>query len=408
VREQGSSGAPSAPLGDLHALFFLGGASGAALLPFFALLLKERGLSPALIGLVLAVANLAGGLAGPVWGHFADVGHGKARILRLSSWASAAAAIAFLPTGSSLAAIVAAAALLYACSGAGAPLEDALAVDLLGPGRLGAYGRVRLWASLGWAIAVVAFGALYEGTDLALVMPAYAAMALLFGLWTYRLHEARPAGTVHTGSRLGAAGATVRAAPKLLPFSAGAFLMSAGWSAALAFLGLRIVGQGGGPFLVGFAAGLTAVVEIPVMLATGPLGRRIGLRAMYLAGAAVNVALFSVWALVSDPTVLAVLASLEGVSFALVYVSQVVLVGRLVPAGLLASGQSLFSGIVRSAAPIAGILAGGVVFERLGPPALFAGCAGLVALGATVVWLVLAGVDAAAAPPHVAPPPAST
>ncbi len=342
---------------------------------------------------MLAVDGLAAGLAGPVWGHFADVRHGSARVLAVSSLASAAAALLFMTTGSSLVAILPAAALLYACQGVGAPLADALAIGQLGHEGMGGYGNIRLWASLGWAIFVIAFGALYEDVGLGPVMAAFAAGAAILGLWSWRIRDERRPRAAHTGSRLGTAGATVRAAPKLLPFIAGAFLMSAGWTAALAFLGLRIVGQGGGPFLVGLAAGLTAFVEVPVMLSTRSLGQRFGLRAVNIAGAVVYVALFTAWALIPDPTVLALVASFEGIAFALVYVSQVVLVGRLVPAALRATGQSLFSGIVRSAAPVVGSLAGGLVYDRLGPPALFAGCAALTAVGTVVVWFVLAGLD---------------
>jgi PPP family 3-phenylpropionic acid transporter len=354
------------------------------------------------------VAGLAAALAGPVWTHFADTRLGSTRALRLSAFATAIAALAFMATGSTIGPIILMASLLWACSAPGMPLTDTLAVTVLGPGRMTAYGSIRLWMSLGWAVAVIGFGALYERAGLGPVMPVYALGMLALGLTTYGLRSLGAAEPARAHSRLGAVGDAVRAAPRLLPFIAGAFLISTAWSAAFAFLGLRIVGQGGGPFLVGLAAGLTAFVEIPVMRATDPLARRFGLRAVYMAGAVVYVVLFACWAVVSDPTAIALVASVEGVAFALVYVSQVVLVGRLVPKPVLASGQGLFSGIVRSAAPIVGSLAGGIVFGRLGAPVLFAGCAGLVALGATVVWLVLAGVDAAAGPPHVAPPPTST
>lgn len=362
-------------------------------MPYFALLLKDRGLDPAWIGVVLAVTGLAAALAAPVWSHFADTRYGSIAVLRASTFATAAAALGFAATGSSLVPIVLLGALIWACSAPGMPLTDTLAVTLLGPEKLTAYGTIRLWMSLGWAVAVIVFGALYERVGLGPVMPVYAAGMVALALATYPLSKAgaTPAAPAH--SRLGAVGDAVRAAPKLLPFIAGAFLVSMAWSAALAFLGLRIVGQGGGPFLVGLAASLGAFIEIPVMLATDKLGRRFGLRALYIAGVSVYVVLFICWALITDPTVLALVASAEGVAFALVYVSQVVLVGRLVPTRLLASGQGLFSGVVRSAAPIAGSLAGGFVFGSLGAPVLFAGCAVLATVGATAVWFVLAGVD---------------
>ena len=83
---------------------------------------------------------------------------------------------------SALVLVLPVAALMSACSAPGAPLSDALAVGHLGPSRVGDYGRVRLWASLRWAVAVILFGALYEAVGLGPVLPAYAAGLVVLGL----------------------------------------------------------------------------------------------------------------------------------------------------------------------------------------------------------------------------------
>ena len=170
-------------------------------------------------------------------------------------------------------------------------------------------------------------------------------------------------------SRLGAVGVVLRAAPSLAPFLGGVLLVSAAMSGAWSFIGLRIVQQGGGPFLVGLAAGLTAFVEIPVMRRTGALGRRFGLPAVYVAGAAVYASVFLVWAVVRDPLVISI-----------------------VPAPT-ASGSrpGARPGRRLEHRTRPGRVHGGVVFARLGAPVLFAGCAALSLVGAAIVWRVLAG-----------------
>jgi MFS family permease len=194
-------------------------------------------------------------------------------------------------------------------------------------------------------------------------------------------------------SRLGAVGDVIRSSPRLLPFLAGVFLVSVAGSAAWGFVGLRILGQGGGPFLVGLAAGLTAFVEIPVMYFGAALGRRFGQRSIYVTGALVYAAVFFVWTFVRDPLTITLVASADGVAFALAYTGVVVIVGKLVPARLASTGQALGWVVGGNIAPIAGGVLGGVVFARLGAPALFAGSAALCVVGAAVVWTVLGGTE---------------
>jgi PPP family 3-phenylpropionic acid transporter len=385
----------------LRTQFAISGAAAAALLPFFALRLRDRGLGPERIGLVLAAASLAGALVTPVWSHVADTRAGIALVLRLSAFATAVWAVLLAFTGSSFVLVLVIAAAMSACSAPGAPLSDALAVGYLGPGRVTEYGTIRLWASAGWGVAVIGFGALFGRVGLGPSLPLYALGNVVLALWTLCLPPGAP--LPHPShSRLGAIGDALHASPTLVPFLVGVFLVAVASSAAWSFVGLRIVGQGGGPFLVGLAAGLTAFVEIPVMQNSGALGRRFGLRAMFGAGALVYALVFLAWSLARSPLVITLVASADGVAFALVYTGMVVITGRLVPERLSSTGQALAQTANRNVAPIVGAAVGGVVFARLGAPALFAGAAALAVAGAVVVWVVL-GPPPPSHPPEAEP-----
>lgn len=380
--------AVEADLRPLRTLFLVSGAGGAALLPFFSLLLRRRGLDPEHIGVVLGAASLAGALAMPVWSHFADTRLGPIRVLQLSAVTTVAAAMALALWGWSLWPILFIAAVMSACSAPEAPVSDALAVGYLGPERMTEYGQIRLWASAGWGVAVIAFGALFQRVGLGPVLPIYAVGIALLGLCTLRLPPGAPV-PQPARSRLGAVGDTLRSSPRLAPFLAGAFLVSVASAAAWSFIGLRILGRGGGPFLVGLAAGLTAFVEIPVMRWSGTLGRRFGLRVLYVTGALVYGLVFLAWVFIRDPVLITLVASADGIAFALIYTGVVVIVGQIVPRRLGSTGQTLAQTLGWEVAPIVGASLGGVVFARLGAPTLFAGCAALAAAGAGLVWQVL-------------------
>ena len=379
-------------LGSLRTLFLIAGAGGSAFIPFFALLLQDRGLSPQSIGLVFAVTALVGAATAPLWSHLADTRLGAVRVLVVSSLATAVFALALAVSGSAFWAILLVAVLMSMCSSPGAPLSDALAVAYLGEERMSEYGRIRLWASLGWGIAAIGFGVLYELVGLTPVLPLYAAGTIGFGLWTLRLPPGAPA-PVRSESRFGALGDVIRESPRLASFMVGMVIVSVGAYAALAFVSLRIVGTGGGPFLVGLAAGLAALIEIPVMNWSGGLARRYGLRSVFVAGALTYGVVFLCWSFMHSPLALALAATGDGVAFALMYVGVVLIVGRLVPRRLLSTGQTVTQTFGWGLGAVIGPSLGGFVFGRLGAPALFGGSAALCLGGALWVWFVLAGTE---------------
>ncbi len=392
ARRGSATGRRGDGLWSLRTLFLIAGASGSAFIPFFALLLKDRGLSPEDIGILFAVTALVGAVTVPYWSHLADTRFGAVRVLVVSSLATAVFALALAATGSAFWPILIVAVLMTICSSPGAPLSDALAVAHLGEERLGDYGRIRLWASVGWGVAVILFGALYQRVGLAPVLPLYALGTVGFGLWTLRLPPGAPL-PMRAESRFGALGDVFRASPHLAPFMVGMVIVSIGTFAALTFVSLQIVGTGGGPFLVGLAAGLAALIEIPVMRWSGSLARRFGLRSVYVAGALVYALVFLAWTLAKSPLVLSLVATGDGVAFALVYVGVVMIIGRLVPRRLQSTGQAVSQTFGWSLGAIVGPSIGGFVFSRLGAPVLFAGAAGLCVAGAALVWFVLAGTE---------------
>jgi MFS transporter, PPP family, 3-phenylpropionic acid transporter len=387
-----------ASVSSLRWLFATIGVAVAALLPFFALLLKRRGLAPDRIGLVLATLALANLVVGPIWGHVADTRSGRIRAIRASAIASIVAGLAYARFAHGFWPLLIGAALVSGVWAPIVPFGDALAMVRSGERAAFEYGRIRLWSSAAYAVAIVAFGAALEAIAIGWTLVFFAGAAGAIAAWAF-LQRADPARHA-ARSRLGAVGDVIRAAPRLAPFLAAVLLVSIGTTAAWQFLPLRIVGGGGGPFLVGVAGALGAGAEVPVMGSTSRLLGRSSLRAVYVAGCVSYVLVFAIWSLTDDPLLVSLLGAIEGVGFALTYTSVVIVVGRLVPDRLQATGQAARSMIVTGLAPIVGAFGGGLVYARLGPGALFAGAAALVAAGAAIAWRTLSA-PAFAAPAAV-------
>jgi len=391
VGRRGGAARLAHPDRDVRILFTVSGASGAAFIPFFVLLLRDRGFHADEIGLILAVSALAGVAATPVWSHVADTRMGTVRTLQLTSLVTAGVALGLMLTGSSLWATIAVVAALGIVSGPGTALGDVIALGHLGPERMTEYGEVRLWASLGWAIAVLAFGAWFERAGLGPVLPVYAIGTLVYVAATVPFPVTRPGHAHERVSRLGSVGEVFRSEPRLLPFLLGLLLVSTATWGAWSFVPLRIAARGGGPFLVGLAACVAAIVEIPFFRASGWLGEHVGLRRLYLSGCAVYVVMLVAWSLVAAPAVVAAIKMIGGAGFGLTYAALVVITGRLVPERLRNTGQALMQISTVGIGPVVGAAVGGLVYRHLGPPTLFASAAVLASVGAIVVWRALSG-----------------
>lgn len=371
-----------ARLRRLYALVWM---VGSAEVPFFVLWLHGRGFSPSEIGLVLGASALAAVAAAPFWSHTADRRAGTTRTLQRALILAAAASLVLAATGSLLVVVIGAAAILSSATSAVTPLTDALAVSTLGPERLHTYGAFRLWASVGWGVGAIAFGALFQLAGLGWMLPVYAAGLVACALYIGLFPRIRPEPS-RTDNRLGALGEALASVPHLPLYLLGLLVFGASQHAAWDYVPLRIESGGGGPFLVGIAAGVAAFVEIPFMRSSSTLMNRFGTRALFVVGGGVYVLASLAWSQVTEPAAVAAVRIAVGVGFALTYVSVVVMTGTLVPERLRNTGQTLAQMCTAGLAPIIGSMIGGWVYERIGPPQLFLGSAVGLLVAIAIVW----------------------
>jgi len=375
------------PAVAVQVLFVLFGFAIAAFFPFVALFLSDRGLPAGRIGVVIAAMALARVIAGPLWGHVADMSIGRRSALRIGALGAAVSALGVF-FAEAYGAIVVLGFVFAVFSTTTGPNIDAIALDHLGQERMGDYGRIRGWESLSYAGACLAIGFTLELTSPRWTMPIYALASLAVYAWTVTLRHDRPARHEEHG-RLGAVGAVFRAAPRFWGFLLTLLLVWTGFNAAWNFIALKIQLGGGGPLLVGVGAALGGLVEVPVMRLSSRLGRAWGLRLVYVLGCVIYAVGFLLWGLIENPTVVSLLTVFEGMGFALLFTTGVVVVGRMLPSTLYSTGQSMAMTAGLGVAPILGAGIGGFVYDALGPVALYTGASLLALAGAGAAWLVL-------------------
>lgn len=374
------------PAVAIHGLFVVLGFGVAAFFPYWSVYLEGRGLSESEIGLVIAAMAVVRIVTNPLWGHAADARLGRLTALQLSLVGTAVFALSM----NRLHGVVPIA--IGACGIAGfmvatGPNIDTLALEHLGEARMSQYGRIRAWLSLSYAGACIAIGATLQANGITWAMPIFACGALATLQWSITVERDRPRHVDH--GRMGTVGAVFHEAPRFWGFLAAVCLLWIGFNAAWNFVGLKIVGAGGGPLLIGIGAALGGLMEVPVMRLTPRLQARLGLRTVYAVGCVIYASGFLAWGLISSPTIVSLLTVFEGMAFGLLFTTSVVTVGRLLPSNLYSTGNSMTAMVGFGVGPIIGAGIGGFVYQHLGTTVLYAWASTMALCAAAVAWFAL-------------------
>ena len=143
--------------------------------------------------------------------------------------------------------------------------------------------------------------------------------------------------------------------------------------------------NGGGALLIGLGTALGGVIEVPTMRSSSRLQKRLGLRRVYMLGCGVYALGFLLWGSVLEPDTALRAHGARRRRVQPVVHDGVVVIGRLLPPNLYATGNAvLVDGGVRDR-PDLGAGIGGFIYQHLGAPVLYASASAL-ARGARPSW----------------------
>lgn len=381
------------PPAAVQGLFVTFGFVVAAFFPFLAIYLQDHGLSADQIGVVIAVMAFARIVTNPFWGHYADTRMGRLTALQLGTAGTAIGAVV-MSLAHGLPSITIAAVVIAAFMVSTGPNIDAIVLVQLGDERMSDYGRIRGWESASYALGCLVYGAVLQLAGLDWAMPIFAIACVAVLVWSETVERDRPTEVVVHG-RLGAVGAVFREAPRFWSFLVAILLVWTGFNAAWNFISLKIVSEGGGPFLIGLGAAAGGLVEVPMMRASSKWQSRWGLRSVFALGCLLYATGFLLWGLIDDPTIVSLLTVFEGMAFSLLFTSAVVVVGRLLPSTLYSTGNSVAQMVGFGIGPILGAGIGGYVYQHAGTMVLYSGASALALAGGVVAWFALSTPDLA-------------
>lgn len=253
------------------ALLFCYFATVGALSPYLSLYLSAQGHSIERIGVLMALPQLMRIFGPPFWGWLADLTQRHALLLRVSAMANLLL-MALLPSlAQSYVAVFVLLLLLYFANAAQGPLGELFTLSISGSDS-GRYGRIRLWGSIGFLLAVTLVGPLLDAVGTQYLPHAVVALSvpLLLVVWSLpqraSVGRGTPSGRIR--SRL--------VEPAVALFFLASFLMIFAHGALYAFFSLYLERHGYSKTAIGLIWSVGVLAEIVVFRFQSQLFGRFG------------------------------------------------------------------------------------------------------------------------------------
>jgi PPP family 3-phenylpropionic acid transporter len=355
--------------------YFLFYAAAAALFPFLLVYYHDLGLTGTQIGFLAGIPPLTSLFSATLWGALSDVTqrHKASLLIAISGAILLALAVSVFKVFAWLIPVVILFAFFYSPI---MPLVDNTTLGQLG-GRKEHYGRIRLWGAIGWGVAAPVVGWLIESDGMAWSFWSYSAMMALGLLIALKVPvTGRTSAVFRDGVR------KFLRDPRWAVFLIVAFSGGMTLSIIHNFLFIYLHGLGAGGFLLGLTLTAATLSELPVLYFSDRLLHRWD--AQRLMGAAMLFFAIRVlaYSFIGVPWLALPIQLLHGLTFSLMWVSGVSYANEISPAGLGATAQGLFSGVILGIGSAAGAFLGGLMFDQIGLVSMFR----ITALGSLLVF----------------------
>lgn len=334
--------------------------------PYFGLYLKSLSFSAWDIGVLNSLMQVMRVAAPNLWGWLAERVGAQTPIVRMAGLMSIAGFSVFFFTRS-FAGVFFGMALMAFFWSAAIPLVDTLTLSHLGA-EAQRYGRIRLWGSIGFIVAVLGVGAALDAMPIAGLLPM--AIATLVGIFLCALLIPEAPKLRHHGDHLPMADILRR--PEVRSLFVACFFMSAAHGALYVFYSLYLVGNGYGTTAVGWLWTLGVLAEIAVFVAMPRLLRMFTIRSILIFSHACAVLRFLVigWG-VESPLMLVFAQLLHGATFGAYHAAAVAAVGRWFGTRHQSRGQAIYGSVSFGAGGMAGGLVSGFTWDTLGAAATY-------------------------------------
>ncbi|MES2152969.1 MAG: MFS transporter [Pseudomonadota bacterium] len=358
---------------------------------YASLFFAARGMSAPQIGILMSLIQVMRIFGPNLWGWVADHSGERVKVLRLTC-VGALLAFTGIFFGRSFAQFFMVMVALNLFTSAQGPLSEAMLLSEL-KGDLSNYGKVRLWGSIGFIVSAMlaAYGLEWFGVD---AFPWIAGALLLCVLPAgLRLRDtAHPAVPAQAPPRL----LKVLRQREVLAFFASTALMVAAHTSLYVYYSLYLEQAGYGKPVIGAMWSLGVLAEIVFFYFQAHGFRRFGARRLMMWAFALAMLRFVMIGAGAQSLLVLVLAQLlHAATFAAHHSASVQTMQRWFGGALQARGQALYISVAYGVGGSLGGLFMSLVWDALGPHAVYYAAAALALAGAGAAALALRWIEPA-------------
>jgi oligosaccharide:H+ symporter len=347
------------PLFNAQALYCFYYMALGSYMPFINLYYERLGLSGVQIGTLAALPVLITATITFVWAAIADTFRLHRVILQMA-FLLAAVAVYGLSQAKYFVALI---PWVFAYAIATSPINPLLDSNALevAKERQYSYGALRVWGSVGWAVSTWLVGLLIEARGTRWFFYSYIALitsAFLFSLFQPARKLVQHSSLFHGLRELFRA--------EFILFLVSVFLLTTASGGVNSFFSLYLNRIGATEGQIGFSWALAAVSELPVMVFSAVMLRRIGAEGLLVMASLVFIVRWLLYSVIDVPLWALLVQLLHGLSFAAFLVGGVSFVSERTPPGLSATAQAIYSTATFGLASISGSLIGGYLYDNVG------------------------------------------
>lgn len=363
-----------------YALYF---SALGAFMPYWGPYLQQQGQTALEIGILTATIQATKVLAPNIWGLMAQR-WGLGRIVPGAALATALGFLALLWAHDffSIFLITIGFSFFWAAT---LPLVDITTLEWA-ERRGAAYGRIRLWGSIGFILLALGMGWLIARWGMAVFLPVVVVF-LLAAWWSSRYLPFAAAGAPPAAPRPALRRELRRG--DLLFFLAACALEQASHGPYYAFYSIYVGDHGLGSAAVGLLWGFAVLCEVLFFALGERIIRRVGLHLVLYASFLLTALRWTVIGLWPDLSWIIAVQTLHAASYGAFHLAAVHWVYQRFPALLRARGQALYASAAYGLGGALGALGSGWAWQELGGPGTFYAAAALSLLGTLLLVAAL-------------------
>jgi PPP family 3-phenylpropionic acid transporter len=308
--------------------------------PYASLYFADKGMTAAQIGVLMSLMQVMRIFGPNLWGWVADHTQRRVAVLRVTALA---ALIAFCGIffGQTFAHFFIVMVAINAFTSAQGPLSEALMLSEM-RGDLTNYGKVRLWGSVGFILAVTVAGQMLDRWGIGLLPWITLALLALVLVACLRMDESPHPVTTHEMPSV----ASVLRKREVVAFFASTFLMIAAHASLYVYYSLYLAQIGYSNTVIGLMWSLGVIAEIVFFFYQAPIFRRFGIQRLMVASLLIAVVRFLMIGFGAQSIVVLVIAQImHAATFGTHHSASVATMQRWFAGPLQASGQALFISI---------------------------------------------------------------